>query len=167
MEPTHASVNRHIANNTVMGFSLNQYLQQELKWNSGIETDLGGKKVWEWLEEGGRLEDSPFLRSFNHFHDPTRTLDVAGLWGGNLGRSSIVWAQTPDQPWGFYSWRDVRNYFYSALTSPNPNEALAARSAGIAIVPGSPRAGPGVRGRAMRKFDDGKKYLTRAKPHFI
>jgi hypothetical protein len=82
MEPTHASVNRHIANNTVMGFSLNQYLLQELKWNSGIETDLGEKKVWEWLEEGGKLEDSPILRSFNHFHDPTRTWDVAGLWGG-------------------------------------------------------------------------------------
>lgn len=112
-----------IADNPVMGFSLDQYLRQELGWDSGKDTDLQGKTVQQWLEYGGDKEDSPVLRSFNHFHDPTRTWDIAGLWGGNLGRSSIVWAQTPDQPWGFYSWRDVRNYFYSALTSTDQNNS--------------------------------------------
>jgi hypothetical protein len=122
-EPTHAAINGFIADNPVMGFSFDQYLRQELGWDSGKDTDLQGKTVRQWLEYGGDKEDSPFLRSFNHFHDPTRTWDVAGLWEGDLGRSSVVWAQTPDQPWGFYSWRDVRNYFYSALTSTAQNNS--------------------------------------------
>jgi len=122
-EPTHEVINEFIARNTLMDFSLNQYLQESLYWNLGVNDDLGGKKVWEWLREGRTQEDWPVFRSFNHYHDPTRAWDVAGLWGGNLGRSSIVWAQTPDQPWGFFSWGDVRNYFYSALTSTAQNNS--------------------------------------------
>ena len=115
--PTHGSLNKDVANNTIMGFSLNLYLRERLNWNLGTGTDLRGKTVEGWLQYGGEAEDSPLSRSYHHFHNPLRNWDTAGLKGGLLGRSSIVWSQSPDQSWGRYSWQDVRDYYYSALTS--------------------------------------------------
>ena len=59
-----------------------------------------------------------YTRSMNHFHDPLKTWDSAGLKG--IFKSSVIWAQ--DQglggflTGGNFSWKNVREYFYIALT---------------------------------------------------
>jgi hypothetical protein len=52
-EPTHAAIIGFIADNPVMGFYLDQYLRQELGWDSGKETDLQGRRCdngWNTVE---------------------------------------------------------------------------------------------------------------------
>src|SRR3972149_4096072 len=63
--------------------SLNNY-----GFNNGIEDVVDGKKIWRWFEDGGKEEDTPDTRSFNHFHDPTKSWDQAGLKGSYVGYSS-------------------------------------------------------------------------------
>jgi hypothetical protein len=54
--------------------SLNNY-----GFNNGIDDFVDGKKISKWFEDGGYEEDKPDTRSFNHFHDPTKSWDQAGL----------------------------------------------------------------------------------------
>lgn len=112
---THYAVNEHIAKNTIQGFSLKEYVTEELGFQDDIETLFNNKEVWEWLAYGGRKEDEPFLaRSFRHFHNPLKSWDTAGLW--DTFESSIIWGQRTNQSWGHYSWQDAREYFHLALT---------------------------------------------------
>jgi hypothetical protein len=66
-------------------------------------------------------------RALNHFHDPTKVWDQAGLndmfyaLGPFVGISSLVWAQKGDYQddccyEGDWSWKKVREDFYTALT---------------------------------------------------
>ncbi len=119
---THETLNEYIAlqNFTKIDFSLNLYLKNELSFQDGATEIVNSKKVFKWLGEGGIKEDEPdlptiyYLRSFNHFHDP---LTDEGFPNGT---SSVVWSQMPinRQFYGYYSWHDVRYYFYKALTLP-------------------------------------------------
>jgi len=101
---------------------------------TGTATQTATKYVYEWLQDGGRYEDlppatMPYFRSVNHFHNPLKSLDQAGftgIWGSGLlhGKSAILWSQSSEQtqsPGGYYSWHDVRNYYYHALISPDNN----------------------------------------------
>jgi hypothetical protein len=85
---------------------------------NGIDEPLKEKVIWKWFQEGGLKEDEPFTRTFNHFHDPTRSWDDAGLKGSWVGCSSILWAQnncsSANDKW---SWAKAREYFYTALTT--------------------------------------------------
>ena len=114
---THKEINEYIAEHTIGGFSLDGYLKAQLGFTEGKDEFFNNKKVFEWLGYGGRTEDEPmYLRSFRHFHNPLEDWDEAGLWG--TFESSIIWGQRTDQsPGGHYSWQDVRDYFYLALTS--------------------------------------------------
>jgi len=89
---THRAINEVIANKTINGFSLNNYLINQLGFKEGINEKLSKnaeeKRVFEWLGEGGVKEDEPdglirtFLnkgRSNNHFHNPLRLWNEAGL----------------------------------------------------------------------------------------
>ncbi|MBI4824430.1 MAG: hypothetical protein HY805_09435 [Nitrospirae bacterium] len=69
--------------------------------------------------DGAREEDSPFNRSFNHFHDPTNAWDKAGLNDSSLGMSSLLFAQNQWwlEPIGNWSWQKAREYYYQALTA--------------------------------------------------
>jgi hypothetical protein len=66
----------------------------------------------KWLREGGTAEDEPDARSRNHFHDPNKPWDQAGLKGDLIGDSSVYWAQNPNQDW---SWNSAKDYYYQAL----------------------------------------------------
>jgi len=113
---THYVVNKYIAEHTIQGFSLKEYVTRELKLEEGEETIFNGKEVWKWLAYGGEQEDEPFLvRSLRHFHNPLKSWDTAGLW--DTFESSIIWGQRTNQSWGHYSWQDAREYFHLALTS--------------------------------------------------
>ena len=134
---THEEINEFITTNTLDGFSLDTYLQNQLGFENGIDKEFEGnwfwfitatKPVWRWIEIGGKYEDKPpltlpYLRSVNHFHNPLTDQGFSGIWGGTewlSGESSIQWAQEPvgtQNPGGYYSWYDVREYYYNALTS--------------------------------------------------
>lgn len=124
---THEAINEYIAKNTLNGFSLSDYLDENLGFRGGEEEEIKGQKVYKWLCDGGKYEDKPlwtlpYLRSVNHFHDPLTDAGFTGIWGSVMlwGDSSLYWAQDPigtQDPGGHYSWHDVRDYFYKALTS--------------------------------------------------
>lgn len=118
-----------------------------LGFYQGIDSILNEKQIYKWFEDGGKEEDIPSpVRSYNHFHDPTKSWDKAGLKDSTWGDSSILWAQNPDQKYiasdgtiydvnGTWSWPKARGYYYQALTSINKttreqNFANAFRSLG-------------------------------------
>jgi len=140
-ENTHEAINQFVAQEIINGFSLNSYLKINLGFEDGSEEPLygysekkkkyGEQKVWEWLGEGGILEDRPgewydylpFIgkptRSVNHFHNPLKAWSEAGLNDKILGiisytgQSQVLWAQNSTQDvGGNWAWQDARRYFY-------------------------------------------------------
>ena len=144
---THEYLNQTIAQRTINGFSLDSYLKNTLGFTLGAQEPLSAysevKKIelqqviWRWVGEGGIKEDEPEgiprqivgrARDQNHFHNPLKLWDQAGLhvfpyaW-----QSSIVWTQNANQsPGGQWSWHDARNYFYQGLTLTDKNQRESA-----------------------------------------
>ncbi|MFO7558395.1 MAG: hypothetical protein R6X10_06160, partial [Desulfobacterales bacterium] len=117
----HREMNEYIAmhNFTLIDFSLGACLKDKLNFKDGATEIINSNEVFRWLGEGGIQEDEPdyaipYVRSLNHFHDP---LTNEGYLSAKA--SSVLWAQRPmgEQYFGYYSWHDVRNDFYLALTS--------------------------------------------------
>ena len=108
---THRAINEYIADKSTMisNFSFNQYLQNQLGFQNGSEEYVNGKKVFKWIGEGGVYEDD-FFRYLNHFHNPITDQGLAGHY------SALTWA-TGEAYRSGYSWYDVRNYYYQALTA--------------------------------------------------
>ncbi len=128
---THRAINAYIAQNTLNSFSLDLYLKNQLGMQSGIKESLKSNnesyEAWQWIREGGFYEDKPpwtfpYLRSRNHFHNPINKQGFSGIWGTGFlsGESAILWSQRAigtQSPYGYYSWLDVRDYYYNALKS--------------------------------------------------
>jgi hypothetical protein len=131
---THRRINEYVAMRTLDDFSLHSYLKKQLEIQQGVENRFRGiiddkpssQTVAEWFGLGGTREDSAWYlantRSRHHYHNPLNDQGFSGIGGtGYLsGESSITWSQRPMQtqsPEGFYSWNDVRGYFYEALTA--------------------------------------------------
>lgn len=129
---THEDINEYVARNNLNEFSLNTYLEDRLGIQDGIEKSFNSRQVWGWLRIGGLKEDLPYwympwLRSANHFHNPLTDKGFSGIWGTGFisGTSALQWSQKPigtQSPGGYYSWHDVRNYFYKALTASSKTE---------------------------------------------
>jgi len=136
---------------------LDPVLKGELGFADGIETILAGKDangnrvkkmIKKWIAYGGEAEDYgwPFnanwltTRGFNHFHDPLKDWDEAGLdnemakliYHGSYFTypvSPILWGLKPEEQdffWNFtgdWSWGKAREYYYHALTTPNDEES--------------------------------------------
>ena len=125
---THEDINEYIARNTMNGFSLELYLRNSLGFEKGITTSFNSLEVWQWLRAGGEYEDIPawylpYVRSLNHFHNPFTEEGLKNNCSLNLCLSSTIWMlmpvglQSPTTLTGNYSWYDVKNYYYLALTS--------------------------------------------------
>lgn len=130
---THEAINEYIASTTINSFSLSDYLNKNLGFTEGKEEEINGKKVYKWIVDGGRFEDKPpwtfpYLRSANHFHNPINDQGFSGIWDIRIllsGESAILWSQKTigtQSPGGYYSWLDVRDYYYKALTSSTKSE---------------------------------------------
>jgi hypothetical protein len=130
----HKILNEYIArqNFDKIDFSLDSYLKDKLRVPEGIDGKINSLEIFAWLGEGGIQEDLPegltipYARSFNHFHDPLTNQgfsDLSGVEQLDI-KSSVIWSQLPigEQYFGDYSWHDVRNYFYLALTTPEKQE---------------------------------------------
>jgi hypothetical protein len=124
---THKKINLRIAESDMNGFVLNSVLKSQLGFKEGIVQIVDNNTIEEWLKLGGYYEDKPswsipYLRSFNHYHEPITNTGFSGFFDGSplSGSSSVVWAQLPigtQSPGGYFSWPDVRDYYYKALTS--------------------------------------------------
>jgi len=94
-------------------------LKESLGLTAGLAETVNKKSPEDWIAEGSRREDD-WLQFLNHFHNPLRPWDQAGFRGGlQIGWSSILWGQDADQAW---SWPNVRESYYRALTASSPKE---------------------------------------------
>lgn len=118
----HTLINKKAAEQS----NLNNYLgiQLQSEFPNGIDQIIAWKSVKTWVEEGGRQEDESILpyigyltRSSKHFHDPTKTWDIAGWLG--TSQSSIYWAQNSSNEW---SWQRAREYYFQALSGATKTE---------------------------------------------
>jgi hypothetical protein len=133
---THRQLNQYVSLSMIDAFSLDSHLKMHLGIQEGVEKQvralmhgsMSSQKVFEWFGLGGVREDSPWhytnTRSRNHYHEPLSNQGFSGIGGTGFlsGESSITWSQRPPRtqsPDGFYSWNDVRGYFYDALTAPD------------------------------------------------
>lgn len=113
------------------GSALDLFARNTLGLTAGLSEFLSGhtkpRTVEDWIGEGSVREDDHNglvrHRYLNHFHNPLRTWDKAGLFGGAAGSSSAVWAQfqTGATPMDA-SWFNSRRALYMGLTSPAPME---------------------------------------------
>lgn len=117
------NAHRALSRRAVATSKLHNFLTTHLQeFPSGIaEPYLGGRTVAESIQDGSVHEDYPLWRVRNHFHDPTKTWDQAGLGiGGVRFSSSVVWSQNGQGALdaGNYSWASARQAYLAALTSP-------------------------------------------------
>jgi hypothetical protein len=133
---THKAINRYVVDedSTFSGYSLDKYLKNNLGINDGVKAKYNFKMIKEWIGNGGVYEDKPpecnipYARSVNHFHNPINNSGFSGWWNTGIksGMSAIDWINKPHNTQscmlycgycGYYSWDDVRSYFYYALTA--------------------------------------------------
>lgn len=125
---THKKINEYVTITMLNNFSLDDYLMANLNFLKGKDEPINGAEVYKWIRDGGYYEDKPpdgvaYRRSINHFHDPLLDQGYKGPWytfGFLSGLSSTEWMLLPQDtqsPYGFYSWHDVREYYYKALTA--------------------------------------------------
>lgn len=114
---THKAINTYIAQQSLNGFSLNDYLKTQLGMKEGTETYFKNgyleQQVFKWIGDGGVKEDAG-IRSLNHFQNPITNQGLLGNY------SAVAWATLPTgtQPLSpISSWNDVRDYYFKALTS--------------------------------------------------
>jgi len=131
-EKTHKDLSSFAADNSVLSrtkgdyllnFGFTEELDQLFKWNN-IE-----KTAKEWIRDGAYDEDAwtgvtvmlATSRWTNHFHNPLKPWEEAGLTDIQTGKSSLLWAQDASYQEGFllgdWSWSTVRACYDLALTS--------------------------------------------------
>ncbi len=131
---THEGITAAVLSQDNYGVEFNKILTDNLGFPSGLDYELdstapdGEGKVLDFITYGSQKEDDPSIstavnlfqsRYKNHFHNPLKSIENAGLTDLARGDSTILWAQKAarTQNGGYYSWHDVRDYYYQALTA--------------------------------------------------
>jgi len=130
---THMQLSEYAAESSVLDKNKGDYLK-----NIGFDDALDTRFKWsiersvkKWLANGAELEDAGnyldgirgTARYSNHFHDPTKEWNNAGLTNLQFasGTSALLWAQDSDKQAGSieedWSWRKIRQVYYWALIS--------------------------------------------------
>lgn len=103
-------------------------LNEKILWKNNIQ------EIIKWILDGALLEDAGSdwdairgsARFNNHFHNPLKPWDSAGLSDLQNGESSVIWAQNSNNQvssiGGDWSWKKIRDNFYYALTSKTDAE---------------------------------------------
>jgi hypothetical protein len=104
-----------ISNTAAAKTEADSVLKDNLEVSEGLTKVIGGLALSGWLTEGSKREDN-LLRLLNHFHNPLAPdLAQAGLLG-SVGQSSVLWGQNSSQGFPGWSWKDVRQRYFDALT---------------------------------------------------
>lgn len=109
---------RELSQQAILSSTLDDFLKTQLDFPAGIQTSLDGDEIIEHIAVGSIREDDG-LRFLNHFHNPLRTWNHAGLLGSTLGASSVIWGQNPGQ--GF-AWQNARDEYFLGLTATTEDE---------------------------------------------
>jgi hypothetical protein len=126
---THIKINAYATQQSGLDF----ILKQRFGFDGGIECKIKNKKVFLWIEEGGKDEDDTLssdgagVRYRKHFHDPLKPWGSAGLLA--FFDSALSWAlnfdDNPTTVDNKYSWAAARQYFYNSLIDDNPEDYYA------------------------------------------
>ena len=139
-EETHMNLSQYAAENSILELSQGNYMSK-LGYENGInEKFLWNNKmqeIFKWIREGAFFEDAGSNRDAitgrarftNHFHNPLKPWDSAGLSDLQSGESSLKWAQDSakqsvsiGEDW---SWQKIRVHYYNAITKTTDTERLA------------------------------------------
>ncbi len=138
-QATHREIAERAAQPSVS--SIDQILKSELGLQNGLKETFQGisdprsRTVEQLIGDGAFFEDASF-RFFNHFHNPLRPWDQAGLRTFSIlgvplvrAQSSVLWQQNTSQDMTFvftplpflsgggdWSWQDARQRYLDALT---------------------------------------------------
>ena len=141
----HSKINEAAVNSSQLDFVLKNQLSISGGTDYLIETNRKTKKIWQWIAYGSEAEDFGWLgkydiprsRAFNHFHDPLKTWDEAGLddifsliytanyfrepvspilWGLNPGQQDFAMNLTEDCSWSKAKDSTTRNTQGTILT---------------------------------------------------
>ena len=117
---------RELSERAVRSSNMDGILKTQLNFLFGVDDFVSNKRVFRVVADGSSLEDD-FPRFCNHFHNPLRTWDQAGLElpipilfvCGSENHSSVLWGQSPAlQPAGQrFTWQDARQSFFQGLTA--------------------------------------------------
>ncbi|MDO8283343.1 MAG: hypothetical protein Q7U10_12110 [Thermodesulfovibrionia bacterium] len=132
-EETHKNLSQDAVENSILQLSQGDYMSK-----LGYENGLNEKFSWNnksqsillWVREGAQLEDADAIfgkaRYVNHFHNPTKEWNSAGLNDITSGMSSLLWAQYSAKQATFteedWSWEKIRQVYYWALISPTEEQ---------------------------------------------
>jgi hypothetical protein len=124
--------------NALFQSNVDNYLKTQLGFANGIKEVFKTKRITEWIKDGAKLEDETVCRSRNHFHDPLKSWDSAGLSNPVVDSycllfgyekfsadSSLIWAQKQSINFWYdslWSWPKARNYYYKALTTTTKDD---------------------------------------------
>ncbi|KQC07183.1 MAG: hypothetical protein APR62_00735 [Smithella sp. SDB] len=86
---THRDINESIVQNGIGGFSLDNYLKNQLGMQDGKDTFINNKAVFKWIGDGGEFEDDG-LRPRSHFLNPLTNQGLVGIC-----YSALEWATLP------------------------------------------------------------------------
>ena len=132
----------HLSRRSVEESRLDAYLKDNLNLPNGITSKFGENTVLKWLQESSELEDNPACRAGNHFHDPLKPWNQAGLtdtlWPVDLWcyfgqypqnevTSNVTWAtgflsalpqnkDTQVTAFNEWDWDSAREYYHIYLT---------------------------------------------------
>ena len=115
---------RELSQRVVRLSNLDNIFKERFNFLFGVDDFVSNKRIIRWLEDGSDLEDN-FPRFRNHFHNPLRTWDEAGLRIVlQVANSSILWGQSPglqpsEEP---FTWQDARENFFKGLTAPTQDQ---------------------------------------------
>src|SRR5512139_2641476 len=104
---THQTLNERIAKTGSSEFSLETYLRDQLKFTDGVNEVLSGERALKRFLDGGKYEDQPpwtppYLRSFNHFHNPVSDQGLGGLLFSS--KNWALFGPSKQTIGGNYSW---------------------------------------------------------------
>jgi hypothetical protein len=126
-ETIHPLLSKIAAENSILNFDNGDYLDN-IGFKNNLKEKLLGITILDLIKNGSKYEDYEG-NYFNHFHNPLKAWQDAGLDIDLLfinplldpfvdlivnSQSSLLWAQDSKNE---FSWQNVRQYFYDALTT--------------------------------------------------
>ena len=136
---THRDLSQISAEHSIIGAQIN-YLQK-IGYADGLNSMLTWSgttlEVYKWIRGGAQSEDAGsnleaikgVARFNNHFHNPQKPWESAGLNDIQTGESALLWAQDEEKQstvvGGDWSWSHIRGFYLLALTSATEQERQA------------------------------------------
>jgi len=111
---------------SMASISLDRYVKDKIGYEEGMDVQVGEDDLMVFIRYGSQLEDGRepdgAYRAKNHFHDPTRPFDKAGLNNPNFmmdgfGQSAALWGESGRE--NVWTLEDFYDYLYGSFTAAN------------------------------------------------